>query len=331
MHLPKFEHLRPASIKEVPQLLKEHGPKAQLVAGGTDLYPRMKYGVTRPEVIISLKGIPVKNPAITKNGHLHIDALMTLSDLVRSPVLMERTPLLVEAALSVGSNQTRHMGTLGGNLCLETRCYYYNQSHTFQFVEPCFKRHGERCYLIPEGKKCWAVLSADTVPALISLGAMVNITGPENERQLPLEGLYSGDALKPLAISETEVVTDVIIPDQAPSRGSAFVKFSMRGGMEFAALNVAVVLDMEDQGDLCLGARLTLGAISAAPVRVVKAEEMIRGQRLSKDLFQQVARMVATEARPCPHHGYSARYLKECLKVQALRALISASERIRQN
>jgi len=328
MHLPKFEYLCPASVLEAVQLLEEHGPRSGLVAGGTDLYPRMKYGVTRPDVVVSLSGLNVKPPAVNENGDLHLDALMTLTDVARSPVVHERASLLAEAALCVGSNQIRHMGTLGGNLCLENRCYYFNQSHTFQFIEPCFKRQGDQCYLIPKGKKCWAVFSADTAPALIALGATVEITGPDGGRRLPLESFYSGDALKPIAISANEVLTDVVVPGQGPLRGSAFIKFTLRGGMEFAALSVAVVLDKEEKDGPCQGARIVVGAVSAGPVRVIKAEEALTGQPTSKDLFRDVANLVVSEAHPSPHHGFSAPYLRECLSVQTVRALTLASERV---
>lgn len=331
MRLPKLEHLQPSSREEASRLLQEHGSRAQLVAGGTDLYPRMKYGVARPDVLISLRGLSTTPPSVDPNGDLHVDALMTLSDLARSQTVLEKAPLLSEAALSVASNQIRHMGTLGGNLCQENRCSYYNQTHTFQFVEPCFKRSGDQCYLIPKGKKCWAVFSSDTAPALISLGASISILGPQERRQLPLENLYTGDPLKPLAISDGEVLTEVILPGSLSLRGTAFVKFTLRGGMEFAALSVAVVLDMENDGSLCRGARITVGSVGAGPIRAVKGEHAVAGQSLSKKLFQEVARLVVSETHPFPHHGYSAAYLRACLEVETRRAFILAAEQITRN
>ena len=330
MHLPRFRHLRPTSIKEALRLLKEYGPRARLVAGGTDLFPRMKYGLACPEVVVSLKDIPVAAPALARNGDLRLDAMMTLADVARSPEVRERDPLLIEASLSVGSNQVRHMGTLGGNLCLENRCSYYNQTHTFQFVDPCFKRGGDQCYLIPKGKKCCAVFSADTAPALISLGAEVSITGPENGRQIPLENLYTGDALKPLAISDTEVITGIIVPEQDSLRGNAFFKFSLRGGMEFAVVNVAVALNMEDDDVTCHEVRIVAGAISARPMRMIKAEDAVKGRLISRNIFEQAARIAGSEARLFPHHGYSVVYLRECLRVQTLRALTLALKRLRR-
>jgi 4-hydroxybenzoyl-CoA reductase beta subunit len=331
MHLPKFEHQRPKSVEEALQLIKEYGSRAQIVAGGTDLYTRMKYGLLRPEAIISLKGVPVKSPAEAGEGGLHLDGLMPLAGVVRSPLILEKAPLLAEAARSVASNQIRHMATLGGNLCLETRCTYYNQSHAYQYVEPCFKRNGDRCYLIPKGKKCQAVFMADTVPALICLDAEVEIQKDTKSRQVPVEAFYTGDPLSPIALSEGELVCGVIIPDSAPIRGSGFTKFSLRGGMEFGAVTVAALLDVADDGKTCNRARIGVGSVSAKPVRAVKAEKALTGEKLSEKLIRAVAKKVGSEVRPVMHHGYSVPFLRECLEVQAYRTLTKAAGRIRQD
>jgi 4-hydroxybenzoyl-CoA reductase beta subunit len=330
MHLPRFEYLRAATAQEAAALLKECGPGALLVAGGTDLFPRMKYRLIRPETVISLRKVHVDPPAVTRNNALGLDAFMSLADLCGSPLVKKTVPILAEAALSVGSNQIRHMGTLGGNLCQESRCSYYNQSHTFQFVEPCFKREGDLCYAIPKGKKCIAVFCSDTAPALISLGALITITGPGESRRMPLEELYTGDSLKPLAISNTEIVTDILVPGTDSARGTAFAKFSMRRGIEFAGLNVAVVLDMEEDKVCCRDARITVGAISSSPLRMVDAEDAMRGKDLSKELFEEAAEMAASKARPLMHHGYSVPYLRECLKVTVRRAFETALQRLRE-
>ena len=327
MHLPKFEQFRPKTVHDVTRLLDEYGQRARLVAGGTDLFPRMKYGLERPEVIISLKGIPVEAPELKKDGTLYLDALTPLADLVRSPLVIEQAPILAKAALCVASNEIRHMGTLGGNICLENRCAYYNQSHTFQYVKPCFKRKGDLCYHVPGGKKCLAVFSADTVPALIALGALVIINGPEGSRQTPLEKFYTGDALSPRDIAGNELVTGIIIPGQPSLNRSAFIKFSIRGGVEFGALSISVNLHMDEDGINCQRCRIAVGSVSAAPIRMKKAEEILTGQSLSAELLEQAAQTVSSEAHPSPHHGYSAGYLRECLRVQARRALSEAAGR----
>ena len=331
MHLPKFEHHRPATVEETIRLLKEYGSRARIVAGGTDLYPRMKYGLLRPHVIISLKGVPIKPPATMEGGELRLDAFMTLADVVRSPVILERAPLLAEAALNVASHQIRHMATLGGNLCLETRCTYYNQSHAYQYVDPCFKRNGDRCYLIPKGKKCQAVFTADTVPALICLEARIDILSDAKSRQFPIDELYTGDSLTPIALPEGELVSAVILPSPPAIRGSGFAKFSLRGGLEFGALTVAALLDMTDEGMSCARARIAVGSVSAKPVRAVKAEKALIGEKPSEKLIREVAKKTATEVRPVMHHGYSAPFLRECLEVQTRRALTQAIGRINRN
>ena len=326
-HLPKFEHLCPASLEEGAQLLGRHGANACLAAGGTDLFPRLKQGLSHPKVVVSLKGLAIDSPRLSPKGHLHINALMPLADVARSPEVLEKAPMLTEAIMSVGSNQIRHMGTLGGNICLENRCSYYNQFHSFQFVEPCFKRNGARCYLIPNGKKCMAVFMADTVPALICLGAKVKIIAADSRRQLPVGKLYTGNALKPLILSQDEIISEVIIPNPQTVRGTAFNKFSLRGGMEFAGLTVAVRLDMADGTETCAAACITVGAISTGPVRAFKAEKAMVGAALSNKLFQKIAAMAAGEIRPVMHHGYSVPFLRECLKVLTYRLLALAAER----
>jgi 4-hydroxybenzoyl-CoA reductase beta subunit len=326
MHLPKFEHLSPASIKTAARLLKKHGSNSRLVAGGTDLFPRMKQGLTRPEVIVSLKGQGIDPARIDRKGDLHVSALMPLADIARSHEVLEKAPMLAEAITSVGSNQIRHMGTLGGNICLENRCTYYNQSHAFQFVEPCFKRAGDRCYLIPKGKKCLAVFTADTVPALISLDAKVKIVAADGSRQLPVEKLYTGDALQPLALSHDEIISEVLIAKPQTVRGAAFTKFSLRGGVEFAGLTIAACLDIADGSATCSAARMTAGAVAARPLRAFKAEKAMVDETLSDKLFQKIAEMVADEIRPVMHHGYSAPFLRECLRIQTYRTLIRAAK-----
>ena len=260
-------------------------------------------------------------------GDLYVNALMPLAHIARSPEVLEKAPMLAEAITSVGSNQIRHMGTLGGNICLENRCTYYNQSHAFQFVEPCFKRAGDRCYLIPKGKKCLAVFTADTVPALISLDAKVEIVAAHGNRQLPVEKLYTGDALQPLALSHDEIISEVIIANPQMMRGAAFNKFSLRGGVEFAGLTVAACLEMANGSGTCAAARITVGAVSARPVRASKAEKAMAGETLSDKLFQKIAETVAGEIRPVMHSGYSAPFLRECLKVQTYRTLAIAAKR----
>jgi 4-hydroxybenzoyl-CoA reductase beta subunit len=327
MHLSHFEHLQPASFEEAARMLYDLGPRARLVAGGTDLYPRIKLGLSRPEVVVSLKGLGPIEPPVSRNGDLHINALIPLADIVSSPKVLAQVPVLAEAALSVGSNQIRNMGTLGGNICLENRCSYYNQSHSFQFVEPCYKRHGDLCYLVPKGKKCLAVFMADTVPALICLNAGVEIVSRSNLRRIAVEKLYTGNALNPLALAPGEIVREVIIPSPIANGGASFTKFSLRGGVEFSAFTVAVHLEMAKNDDSCTAARIVVGSLATKPIAAVKAEAATVGERISDKLLQKVAHLAAGEIQPLMHHGYSVAYLKQCLNIQIYRTLVRAAKR----
>jgi len=171
---------------------------------------------------------------------------------------------------------------------------------------------------------------ADTAPALMCLDAKVKIMSTSSNRQLPVEELYSGNSLRPVRLADDEIVTDVIIPNAASLRGTGFRKFSSRGGMEFAALTVAALLDMADNGKTCARARIILGSISAGPIRALKAEAVLSGQKLSDKLLEDAAHEVAAEVRPVMHHGYSVPFLRECLRVQTFRTLTLSANRINQ-
>ena len=327
MLLPRFDYLNPATIEDAGRLLKEHEPNARLVAGGTELFPRMKQRLTSPETLISLKEVKVQEPSVSRDRSLILSALMSLTSLTRSSAVLEKAPLLAEAAKHVASNEIRNMGTLGGNLCQESRCLYYNQHHGFQFIENCFKRGGSFCYFIPKGKKCVAVYMSDSAPALMCLDAKIKIVGTGIERELPIGDLFTGDAKNPFNITSREILAEVTIPLTDMKEGWAFQKLTLRGGLEFGGLNVAVVLRMKDGARTCKQARIAVGAVSAAPARATGAESRLEGKSLTTTLLDEAAQAVADEIRITPHHGYSHAFLKEALRTHTRRALYAALER----
>ena len=326
MYLPKFEYHGPTSVKEATHLLKALDAPVEILAGGTELFPRMKYGLVRPEHLVGLKEIPVEPPSQLEDGTICIDAHITLSEIVLSPLIRKSVPLLAKAAERVASQEIRNMATLGGNICQESRCLYYNQSHRFQFVDPCFKRGGEMCYFATKGKKCFAVYMGDIAPTLMCLDAEVRILGSEGERQVPLDNIFSGDALRPLNLNPDEVLTKVMIPSQPNPTGWSHIKYSLRGGVEFAALNIATILKIKDGGKTCEQASIVVDAIAPCPMRAPKAVSLLKGEALSGDLIEEAAKVVAEEMKITPHHGYTVAYLREILKVQAKRALTAALE-----
>lgn len=323
MYLPKFTIERPESPEEAATLLSVH-KDAKLVAGGTELFPRMKYGLCSPEVIISLKGQKISPPQVTDEGMLILDARMSLTSIIASPEVHEKAPLLAMAGSKVATREIRNMGTLGGNLCQETRCLYFNQTHTFQFREPCFKRGGKECYFIPNGNKCWAVFMSDTAPALFCLDASVNIVGSDGVRQTEIEKLYTHDPLSPISLKPDEIITKIIIPKKEGPSGSGFAKFTMRGAIEFAAVNVGVLLEAENDLLTCKRARITVGAVSGGPQRATAAEAFLKGISLSNDNISAASQKIAETLKIVPHHGYSKGYLVECLKTRTKAALTDA-------
>jgi 4-hydroxybenzoyl-CoA reductase beta subunit len=327
MHLPRFTYVRPDSRDEAAGLLDKFGKAAVLVAGGTDLFPRMKYRISTPEYLVSLSGVTRFLPALDEDGALRIDALMSLGDLSRSPIVRTHAPLVSQAATCVASGQIRNAATLGGNLCLECRCLYYNQSHTFQFVEPCFKLGGDLCYFTPKGNRCWAIFASDVAPALLSLDAVICVTGgPGKQRRFPVAELYTGEALSPLTLLPSEIVTEIIVPSAFATGRYSFRKFSRRKGYEFAGLSVAVALQVADDGRTCRDARIAVGSVAGGPVRAAAAEAGLTGQDISNsETVRSAAATVAREIRPIAHHGYQAAHLRHCLEVEVRRALTEAA------
>ncbi|MFH1114852.1 MAG: FAD binding domain-containing protein [Pseudomonadota bacterium] len=328
MRLPRFELKRPGSLEEAAELLREYGGAATLAAGGTDIFPRMKYRLSSPDVLVSLKGVSPAEPATGPDGHLHIDALMKLADIVRSAGIRHHAGLPAEAAHWVGSAQIRNMATLGGNLCLETRCTFFNQSHDYQFAEPCIKRGGDLCYFMPKGKKCWAICQADTAPALICLEAQVVVTDGRTERQQAVEDLFTGDPVRPIGLGPSDLVKSIVLPPSSKIRGSAFMKLCPREGLEFATVNIAVLLDMEEDFETCRRARIVVGAIAASPVRANKAEDILGGEKLSDDGIAAAAEAARDEIRPTPRTGYSRSYLRKSIETLCRDALQRAKQRI---
>lgn len=323
MYLPKFAFERPESPSETATLLKAR-EDSRLVAGGTDLFPRMKYGLCSPAVLISLKGAKIAPPRVDGNGTLILDAGMSLTAVIDASKVQEMVSLLAMAAGKVATREIRNMGTLGGNLCQETRCLYYNQRHTFQFREPCFKRGGIGCYFIPKGDKCWAVFMSDLASALLSLDATLSIVGSNGERRMKIDDLYTHDPLNPISLNPDEILTTVMIPKKSRPSGSGFAKFTMRDAIEFAGVNAAVFLESEKDRLTCKSARITVGAVSPGPQRTPTVEAWLKGKPLSEKNIEAASQRITEDVKIIPHHGYSKGYLVECLKIQAKRALEDA-------
>jgi 4-hydroxybenzoyl-CoA reductase beta subunit len=321
-----FDHKRPETLAEASDLLRLHGAGARIIAGGTDLLPNMRIDLVRPTAVISLGAIASGQPSSQPDGSIRIDALTRLATIANSALLRERLPLLAESARAVGSNQIREMGTLGGNLCQETRCLYLNQRHDYQFAEPCYKRGGACCYPFPLNKPdvCWSVYMSDVAPALIALDAEVETIDEDGGRRLPLEDLFTGSGLNPLNLRHGEIISAVIVPPPA-GFGCGYHKSARRGGLEFAMAVMAATLRVAADGRTCADARIVIGAVREQPVRASAAERALVGTELDGAKIAAAVAAALDELNPLPHHGFTKSYIIDNIRVYLRRVLTRAA------
>jgi 4-hydroxybenzoyl-CoA reductase subunit beta len=299
LRLPWFEHRAPRSVAEAAKILASEGPRAMLIAGGTDLLPNMKRRHQAPQVLVSLRDIPDLKAL---NGTF--GAGLTLTQVARS----EKTPAaLRHAAIQVATPHIRNMGTLGGNLCLDTRCNYYNQSYEWRkAIDFCLKKDGDICWVATASKRCVAVSSTDTAPALIALNASVKLVSAKGEREIPVAALYQNDGIDYLSRAPDEILTEVRVP---AGWKSTYWKLRRRGSFDFPILGVAVALKFS--GDVIEEARLALGAVASRPFLVEKAGEFLKGRKLTDEVIAEAAAMVANRAKPMDNTDMDLYWRKE--------------------
>jgi 4-hydroxybenzoyl-CoA reductase subunit beta len=326
MRLPKFEYFEARTIQEACHALKELGEKARLMGGGTDLLVSMKQRITTPPVVIGLKKIPEMDTILydSEKG-LRIGALATLYEIERSSLVQRNCPMLIQAAGQVASPALRRMGTIGGNLCLDSRCLYYNQSHFWRKSLPiCLKRGGESCHVVRGGNRCYAVYSGDLAPALIAMEAKVRLLDENQERVIPVEDLFSGNGKSPLTIGPHQILTDVIIPPAHQGDGK-FLKYRLRESIDFPLVNVAVLVKKAKNGG-CESGRIVVGGIDSAPLRMKQAEEILRGGRLEEDLLDRVTEAVLKKVHPVDNTGGSPVLKRKMVPILIREALRQAQK-----
>ena len=281
MRLPWFEHRSPKTVKEAARILAGEGPDAMLMAGGTDLLPNMKRRQMAPKVLISLREVQ----ALRANGQSY-GAGMTLTQIVKS----NAPAALRQAAHQVATVHLRNMGTLGGNLCVDTRCNYYNQTYEWRkAIDFCLKKDGDICWVATASKRCVATSSTDCAPALIALGARVKLVSALGEREVAVEDLYNNDGIEYLKRRADEILTEIRVP---PTSSSTYWKLRRRGAFDFPVLGVAAAQDADGN------VRIALGAVASRPFLVEKAGDFLRGKALTDEVIDEAARIVASRAKP---------------------------------
>ena len=307
MRLPWFDYRAPRSVAEASIILAGEGPAAMLIAGGTDLLPNMKRRHQTPKVLVSLRGIEELRKSSNGTG-LTLGSALTLTEITRNDKIKSNFTALYQAAAQVATVHLRNMGTLGGNLCLDTRCTYYNQNYEWRkAIDFCLKKDGDICWVATASKRCVAVSSTDTAPALIALNASVVLEGSAGEREIPVENLYKNDGIDYLSRKPDEILTSVKIPG---GWKSTYWKLRRRGAFDFPVLGVAVALRFSS-GNTIEEARVALGAAASRPFLVEKASEFLKGKKLSDDVIAEASRLVANRAKPMDNTDMDLYWRKE--------------------
>jgi 4-hydroxybenzoyl-CoA reductase subunit beta len=288
-------------------LKRAHGGESSVIlAGGTDLIPLLKRRNQPARHIINIKGIPqLRDISFDKEKGLRIGPAVTLREVIDHSLISDSYPLLTTAARAVGYNHLRNMGTLGGNICLDSKCTYFNQSAFWWKSRPdCFKRGGDTCYVIKGGKGCFALSAADTVSALIALDSELIIQGPDKERRILVEAFFTGDGRRPHEISDTEVVTAVLIPPSTEGWREGFMKKSARGSVDFSTATLSLRLRNSGKGPEDV--RIALNGVSTKPIRANEAEHYLKGKDLNNETTKEAAGLILKEATPLSLIGASA-------------------------
>jgi len=308
-------------LREATKVLADLGPNAMLVAGGTDVYAKMKRGQFTPRHLVSLRGLrELKGIRQTKDG-LWIGAGESLTAVSRHRLIAKRLPALAHAAESVSTPQLRNMGTIGGNVLVDTRCNYYDQTFFWrQAVGFCMKKDGQICLVAPGSEKCLAIASSDTAPVLMSLGTVAVLVSKRGQRRVKLEELYRNDGINYTAKAQDEVLKGLLIPKAALSFRNAYLKLRRRGSFDFPILGVAATMDLDKQGE-CRHARVVLTAVASAPKVVPEAMTLLQGKKITKELIETVAEAAAKISHPLDNADLDYWYRKRMAKVYVKRAL----------
>jgi 4-hydroxybenzoyl-CoA reductase subunit beta len=313
LRLPRFKYRRPRTAREAARMAADLGPRAMFVAGGTDLFPKLK---RRQFEIDTLIGLEFLDRGI--DGE-HVGAGATLADIAVHSDLEG----YAQAAGLVSSPPLRNAGTAGGNLCVDTRCNYYDMTYEWRkAIGFCMKKDGQICLVAPSSPRCWAVSSSDTGPMALAVGATVRLTGPDGDREAPVESLYRDDGIDYLAKQPAEVVTGLRLP-RNPSAHSAYVKLRRRGSIDFPIAGAAVSLELD--GDVVSGCRIALSAVASYPLEVRAAADFLVGKRLDDDLVRTAAEMAAKPAKPLDNADLTHFWRKRMVRVVVEQALVQAA------
>jgi 4-hydroxybenzoyl-CoA reductase subunit beta len=322
LRLPRFKYLRPKTAREAARMAADLGPRAMFVAGGTDLFPKLKRRQFEVEALIGLDFL--SRSVHHGEDETVVDAGMTLAAASADADLHASYTGYTQAAGLVSSPPLRNAGTIGGNLCVDTRCNYYDMTYEWRKAAGfCMKKDGDICLVAPSSSRCWAVSSSDTAPVAIALGALVTLAGPDADRELPVAALYRDDGIDYLAKQPSEVVTALRLPAAAGIQ-TAYVKLRRRGSIDFPIAGCAVALRLE--GSTVASCRIVLSAVASHPLEAPEAAEFLIGKRIDAESAQTAAEIAARPAKPLDNADLSHFWRKRMVRVVVEQALQLAND-----
>ncbi|MGE3145588.1 MAG: 4-hydroxybenzoyl-CoA reductase subunit beta [Pseudorhodoplanes sp.] len=301
--LPDFRVTRP---RDVPAALaaRRDLPNSRYLAGGTDLIVNLRRGLHKPEHLIDLSGIAELSTVSSESAGLRIGAGVTIAALARHPLLAGRYRALAQAAAGIAAPGHRTLGTVGGNLCLDTRCIYYNQSEWWRKANDyCLKRDGVICHVAPEGRRCHAAFTGDLAPAMLVLGAEAEIAGTQGRRRIPLGALYQEDGRAHLTLDADEILVAVHLPANPPP--SSYDKLRLRGAIDYPLAGVAVSLDAAD--GVVRELRVAVTGTNSRPF-LLAGTDALRGRAIDDKLAQEMERLLLSQVKPMRTTVASAHY-----------------------
>ena len=319
LRLPSFIYRQPTTLADALRMKSDAGPDGMFVAGGTDLYPNMKRRHQEPRTVISVMGIPELRHA----SETSIGSCVTLTELAGRP--SGRQAVVAQAARLVSTPLLRNMGTLGGNLCLDTRCNYYNQSYEWRkSIDFCMKKDGKICWVAPSSPRCWAVSSSDVAPVMVAIGAEYRLVGPQGERVVPAGRFYHNDGINYLTKQPDEILVDVRLP--APNGWDAvYHKLRRRGSFDFPVLGVAAWVRWS--GKTVSDARVVLGGVASYPQEIPEAAAALKGTPLDDDAIAAAAEAAYRPSKPMDNTDFDLSWRKQMTRVYVKRALMELRAR----
>jgi 4-hydroxybenzoyl-CoA reductase subunit beta len=327
LRLHSYAYYRPTNLATALELLAAHPEDTMLIAGGTDVMPNMKHRLFTPNHLIGVRSLPELHGIAIDDNELIIGAGESLTDISLNPLVQTHARALAQAAGSVAGPQLRNMGTLGGNLCLDTRCTYYNQTYFWRdALGFCLKKDGEVCHVTKVGKKCVAAHSADTPPVLMTLNAVVDLASPSGTRTVPVQDFFIADGIWNSVRRRDEIVTRVRIPLPPASVVTSFTKVRQRNSIDFPLLNIAVAADLD--GDAVRDLRIVVSALGARPRVVTGLDKVAVGKALSADTIDASAERAFQQCHPLENIIVDPDWRREMVRVyvkRALRGLIPAN------